>query len=92
MERAKVQGVSKKTEFSEYAGCDGCDGPMEGGRGLKKIIFNLYIQIQKYNLFKYTNTLKYAHKYSLNLRKNEKSKFLKISFKLSLWGAGFLRR
>ena len=80
-----IQGVSKKNEFSGYAGCDGCDGPMEGSRGLKKIIFNLYIQIQKYNLFKYTNTLKYAHKYSLNLGKNEKkSKILKISFKLSL--------
>ena len=67
-----IQGVSKKTEFSGYAGCDGCDGPMEGSRGLKKIIFNLYIQIQKYNLFKYTNTLKYAHKYDLYLGENEK--------------------
>ena len=46
-------GCLKKTEFSGYAGCDGCDGPMEGGRGLTKNIFNLYIQIQKYNLFKY---------------------------------------
>ncbi len=26
-------GCLKKTEFSGYAGCDGCDGPMEGGRG-----------------------------------------------------------
>ena len=49
MERAKVQGVSKKTEFSEYAGCDGCDGPMEGGRGLKK----LYLIF----IYKYTNTI-----------------------------------
>ena len=68
-----VQGASKKTEFCGYAGRDGCDGPMEGGRSMKKIIFNLYIQIHKYNLFKYTNTLKYTHKYSLNLRKNEKN-------------------
>ena len=86
--------MHKKNEFCGYAGRDGCDGPMEGGRGLKKIIFNLYIQIHKYNLFKYTNTLKYTHKYSLNLGKNEKIEIFenlfqieslgKISFKLSL--------
>ena len=30
--------MPQKSEFSGYAGRDGCDGPMEGGRGLKKII------------------------------------------------------
>ena len=34
---------------------------------LKKIIYILYIQMHKHNLHKYTNTLKYAHKYSLFL-------------------------
>ena len=51
----------------------------------KIIIFNLYVQIHKYNLFKYTNTLKYAPKYSLNFgEKWKKSIILKISFKLSI--------
>ena len=31
----KPTGCLKKTEFSGYAGRDGCDGQMEGGRGLK---------------------------------------------------------
>ena len=31
----KDTGCHKKTEFSGYAGRDGCDGQMEGGRGLK---------------------------------------------------------
>ena len=44
-----VQGASKKTEFCGYAGRDGCDGPMEGGRGLKK----LYLIF----IYKYTNTI-----------------------------------
>ena len=44
-----IQGASKKTEFCGYAGPDGCDGPMEGGRGLKKI-YLIFI-------YKYTNTI-----------------------------------
>ena len=44
--RNTYTGCLKKTEFSGYAGCDVCDGPMEGGRGLKKN----YIQSS------YTNT------------------------------------
>ena len=49
----------------------------------KIIIFNLYVQIHKYNLFKYTNTLKYAPKYSLNF--GEKWKNQNFWKSLSNW-------
>ena len=77
-------GCLKKTEFSGYAGRDGCDGPMEGGRGLKK----LYLIF----IYKYTNTICSNTQTHSNTPTNtvwiwgkmKKSKFLKISFKLSL--------
>ena len=45
--------------------------------------------MHKYNLFKYTNTLKYTHKYSLNLRKNEKIENFENFFQIESLGSGF---
>ena len=80
-----LQGVSKKPSLVDMLDVMDVMAQWKVVGVWKIIIFNLYVQIHKYNLFKYTNTLKYAPKYSLNFgEKWKKSKFLKISFKLSL--------